>query len=167
MKNLKFNCIVSFIVNKAIIFRRQITPYLRYMTLVAALILTVTFLISCAVIQQPRAYETQDQLAVCGFKQKLADTPVKLDKLKELPQRKLILREHKGTNYYLYANAHQKCLFIGTEKAYQSYQKSEIQKQIVDNNRTANSKNEAAAAAGRVEAFNWSVGDMWVPWMYY
>ena len=140
MKNLKFNCIVSFI---------------------------ATFLIGCAVIQQPRAYEKQTALAECGFKQKLADTPVKLDKLKELPQRKLILREHKGTNYYLYANAHQKCLFIGNEKSYQSYQKSRIQKQIVDNDRTANSKNEAAAAAGRVEAFNWAVGDMWVPWMYY
>ncbi len=131
------------------------------------LILIAILLISCAVIQQPRAYETESQLAVCGFKQKLANTPEKLDKLKELPQRKFALREHNGTNYYLYANAHQKCLFIGNEKAYQSYQKSKIQKQIVDDNRTANSKNEAAAAAGRVEAFNWAVGDMWVPWMYY
>jgi len=143
MKNLKFNC------------------------LIATLILNATFLISCAVIQQPRAYETESQLAACGFRQKLADTPVKLDKLKELPQRKLILREHCGTNYYIYANAHQKCLFIGNEKAYQTYQKSEIQKQIVDNNLTANAKNKAAASAGRVEAFDWAVGDMWDPWMYY
>ena len=131
------------------------------------LILTVTFLIGCAVIQQPRAYQTEAALAESGFKQKLANTPVRLDKLKELPQRKLILREHQGTNYYIFANAHQKCLFIGNEKAYQDYQKTEIQKQIANNNRTANSKYDAAASAGRVEAFNWAVGDMWSPWMYY
>jgi len=143
MKNLKYNC------------------------LVVALILIATFLTGCAVIEQPKAYETEYQLAVCGFKQKLADTPVKLDKLKELPQRKLILREHCGTNYYLYANAHQKCLFIGNEKAYQSYQRSEVQKQIEDNNRTARAENNAAVSAGRVEEFDWEMGDMWVPWMWY
>ena len=119
------------------------------------LILTVTFFIGCAVIQQPRAYETETALAESGFRQKLANTPEKLDKLKKLPQRKLLLREHRGTNYYVFANAHQKCLFIGNDKAYQNYQKTEIQKQIANNNRSANSKYDAAASAGRVEAFNW------------
>ena len=131
------------------------------------LILIVTFLIGCAVIQQPHAYQTETTLAESGFRQKLANTPVKLDKLKKLPQRKLILREHRGTNYYVFANAHQKCLFIGNEKAYQNYQKTEIQKQIANNNLSANSKYNAAASAGRVEAFDWAIGDMWVPWMYY
>ena len=140
---------------------------LKISCLFITLILTAIFLIGCAVIEQPRAYETEDQLAVCGFKQRLANTPAKLDKLKKLPQRKLILREHKGTNYYVYANAHQKCLFIGNEKSYQNYQKSEIQKQIVDNNLSANAANKAAVSAGRVEAFDWELGDMWVPWMWY
>ena len=131
----------------------------------------ITFMVSwfsgCAIIEQPGAYKTEDQLAVCGFKQKLADTPVKLNKLKALPQRKLILRNQNGTNYYVYANAHQKCLFIGNEKAYQKYQKSEIQKQIENDNLTANAENNAAANDVRVETFDWDVGDMWVPWMWY
>jgi len=127
----------------------------------------ILLLAGCAVIEQPGAYETEDQLAKCGFKQRLADTQAKLDKLKALPQRKLILRVQDGTNYYVYANAHQKCLFVGNEKAYQRYQKSELQKQIENNNLTADAENKAAANDVRVETFDWEMGDMWVPWMWY
>ena len=127
----------------------------------------ISIMTSCAIIEQPGAYETEDQLAVCGFKQRLADTPDKLNKLKALPQRKLILRDQNGTNYYVYANAHQKCLFIGNEKAYQAYQRSEIQKQIENNNLTANAENNAAANDVRVETFDWDIGGLWVPWMWY
>jgi len=138
-----------------------------YIIASSEIVFVIFLLVGCAVIEQPGAYETEDQLAKCGFKQRLADTQAKLDKLKVLPQRRLILRDQNGTNYYIYANAHQKCLFIGNEKAYQRYQKSELQKQIENNNLTADAENKAAANDICVETFDWDVGDTWVPWMYY
>ncbi len=118
---------------------------------------TVT-LAACAAIQNRDAIEMERVLAASGFQMRLADTPQKLDHLKSMTQRKLVLHQHNGKIYYIYADATScKCLYVGNEKAYQRYQKLSIEKSIAEHQRIAAEMNENSA-------MNWGLWGPWGPW---
>ena len=97
-------------------------------------------------------------LAASGFQMRLADTPQKLDHLKSMTQRKLVLHQHDDKIYYVYADATScKCLYVGNEKAYDRYQKLALQKKIADEQRRAAEMNENAP-------MNWGLWGPWGPW---
>ncbi len=115
-------------------------------------------LAACAAIQNRDAIEMERLLAGSGFQMRLADTPQKLDHLKSMTQRKLVLHHHNDKIYYVYADATScKCLYVGSEKAYDRYQKLALQKKIADEQRTAAEMNENAP-------MNWGMWGPWGPW---
>lgn len=85
-------------------------------------------LAGCAVIQGQKAIQMERLLAAAGFQMRLADSPEKLRHLKTLTQRKLVPHQRDGRVYYVYADATScQCLYVGTEKAYQRYQRLALQ----------------------------------------
>jgi hypothetical protein len=112
-------------------------------------------LAGCAWLQNMEADDTEQVLSAAGFQMKPADTPEKLAHLQTLTQRKLVPHERDGRLYYVYADAnHCKCLYVGTEQAYQRYQKFALEKQIANEQREAAQMNMDAA-------MDWN---MWGPW---
>ncbi len=115
-------------------------------------------LMGCAMIQNSKAIKMERLLAAAGFQMRLADTPERLAHLKTLTQRKLVPHERDGHIYYVYADATScKCLYVGTEKAYQRFQNLAIGQQIADEQRMAAEMNEDAA-------MNWGVWGPFGPW---
>ncbi len=119
----------------------------------------------CAMFENRFASQTEQELIAAGFITKLANSPEKLEKLKTMKQRALVLYERDGTNFYVYANDNKNCIYIGDDKAYQKYQtiqlkqeQAEQAEQIAADNRAAASYNQAAASQ---EAMDWG---MWGPW---
>ena len=97
-------------------------------TFVAVLLSTLS---GCASMRDRDAIKTERILAASGFRMKLADTPEKLAHLQTLPQRKLTPRPKDGGVWYVYADASScKCLYAGSEEAYQRYQKIVVQQQF-------------------------------------
>lgn len=118
---------------------------------------TVT-LAACAAIQNADAIDTERMLAAAGFQMRFADTPQKLDHVKSMTQRKLVLHRRDNKTYYVYADATScKCLYVGNEKAYQRYQKLEIDRKIADNRRMAAEMDEEAS-------MDWGLWAPWGPW---
>ena len=129
---------------------------------VAFLSLLIT---SCAMVENRWASETEQELIAAGFITKLANSPEKLEKLKTMKQRAIVLYERDGKNFYVYANDNKNCIYIGDDKAYQKYQtiklkqeQAEQAEQIAADNRAAASYNQAAASQ---DAMDWG---MWGPW---
>lgn len=113
---------------------------------------------ACAAIQNSRAIEMERLLAASGFQMRLADTPRKLDHLKSMTQRKLVLHHHEGKIYYVYADATScQCIYVGNEKAYGRYQKLALEKNIADERRRAAEINQNAY-------MNWGLWGPWGPW---
>lgn len=97
---------------------------------------------------------TQGFLEEAGFVKKPADTPAKLDHLKNLTQHTLVLHQRNGENYYVYADASNcKCLYVGDEEAFQRFHR--IMERI--------SKLEEPVPGPRSidPEMNW---EMWAPW---
>lgn len=79
-------------------------------------------LVGCATVEKDTAMDTERLLAASGFQMRMADTPQKLDKIKTMTLRKLIRHQRNGTADYIYADATGcKCLYAGTEKAYNKF----------------------------------------------
>lgn len=82
---------------------------------------TAFYLLGCATTStKEKAFDAEKLLVSAGFTYKVADTAEKLEKLKSLPQRKLLrhLRQDKVT--YLYADVVAcKCVYMGDEAAFQ------------------------------------------------
>jgi len=127
-------------------------------TSLIALIGFAAMFTACAAIQNRDAMDTERMLAASGFQMRLAGTPQKLDHLKSMTQRKLVLHQHNGKIYYVYADAtFCQCLYVGNEKAYQRYQKLAIERNIAENQRMAAEMNENAS-------MNWGMWGPWGPW---
>ena len=85
-------------------------------------ILTAFYLLGCATTSpKEKAFDAENLLVSAGFTYKVADTAEKLEKLKSLPQRKLLRHERQDKVTYLYADVVAcKCVYMGDEAAYQS-----------------------------------------------
>jgi len=113
---------------------------------------------ACAAMQNQEAMGVERTLAAAGFQIKFADTPEKMNHLTTMEQRALFPTQRDGKLYYMYADATTcKCLYVGTEKAYQRYQELAIQQQIAQNQSNA-------AAMYRMSAMNWGMWGPWGPW---
>jgi len=126
---------------------------------VAALAILGMALSACATIRSHQAARTERLLAAAGFQMKLADTPDKMARLEALPQMKLVPHTRgDGQLFFLYADAKDcKCLYVGTQEAYQRYQKLEVQQKIVEDQRMTAQMNEDAA-------LDWGMWEPWGPW---
>lgn len=118
-------------------------------------------LAGCAWIQNRQAIETERILAAAGFQMKFADTPEKIAHLQTMTQRKLVPHQRDGKVYYVYADANEcKCIYVGTEQAYQRYQKLAFEKRL------ANAQLQAAAM-NRDASMNWNMWGGWGPGPWY
>jgi hypothetical protein len=118
---------------------------LRAAVLTAGLVLVLT---GCQAIGNEEAQSTEQVLAAAGFHMKEATTPEQLANLKALTQRKLVIHDQNGQTRYVYADADGcKCVYVGSEKNYDEFQKLSIKQEIAQDNLDA--------------SMDWG---MWGPW---
>ncbi|MFP6564423.1 MAG: hypothetical protein VCC68_08070, partial [Myxococcota bacterium] len=105
-----------------------------------------------------QAMQTERMLAAAGFQMRMADTPEKLARLAKLTQRELMPKMKDDSLRYVYADAEYcKCLYVGTEKAYQRYSRYALKQSQVNANLAAAQMNEDAS-------LNWGMWGPWGPW---
>jgi len=109
-------------------------------------------LAGCAAIQNSDTQATERNLAAAGFQMKYATTSAQLAHVTSLPQRKLTRTAgHNGGNYFLWADATDcKCIYVGSEAAYDRFQRISAVKQIAMENEMA--------------SMNWPIWGPWGPW---
>ena len=121
---------------------------------IIAIIATAMLLTGCAAIEKSDAMDTERLLAASGFKMKFANTPEKLANITAMTQRTVVPHDKNGTVYYAYADAEFcKCIYLGTEKNYQQYEKIAIERNIAQMNENA--------------AVNWNAWGAWGDGEYY
>lgn len=131
--------------------RRSPLHYLK-VPVAAALLIVVA---GCASMQRNEAAGTEQLLAAAGFHVQLADTPKKVAQVKALPQHRLFPQMRDGKLYYVYADSSLcACIYIGTEKNYQQFERLAVKERIAEDQRVAAQMNANAA-------MDWS---MWGPW---
>lgn len=107
----------------------------------------------CAMVERQETKSTEQLLSAGGFSIKAADTPEKLSKLQAMKQRKILRRQGPdGQPQFLFADAtYCRCLYIGNEAAYQSYQKLSVEQQIAEDQQQA----ELDASMDSPWAYDW------------
>ena len=121
---------------------------------IIAIVATGLLLTGCAALEKSDAMDTERLLAASGFKMKLANTPEKLANITAMTQRTVVPHDKNGTVYYAYADAEFcKCIYLGTEKNYQQYEKIAVERRIAQMNENA--------------AVNWNAWGTWGEGRYY
>ena len=101
---------------------------------------------------------TERLLAAAGFQMRLANTPEREAHLKTMTQHEIVPHEENGSMRFVYADAEYcKCVYVGTEAAYQRYQKYAMKQQQTDARLQAAQMNEDAS-------MNWGMWGPWGPW---
>ena len=117
-------------------------------------ILSAALALGCA----GQTMQTERLLAAAGFQMRLANTPEREAHLKAMTQHELVPHEENGAMRFVYADAkYCKCIYVGTEAAYQRYQKYAMKQQQSDAQLEAAQMNEDAA-------MNWGMWGPWGPW---
>ena len=105
----------------------------------------------CQMVETSEAEDTEQMLAAAGFQMKEVTTPEQMANLEKLTQRKLVIQEQDGQPRYVYADAQDcKCVYVGTERNYDEYQRLSVKEQIAEDNADA--------------ALNWGGWGPWDPW---
>lgn len=113
---------------------------------------------ACTAIERDNALQTERTLAAAGFQMKFADDSGKIQNTSALPQRELTPTRLDGETRFVYADAEFcKCVYVGTEKAYQRYQNLAVRQKIAQANLSAAQAQESAA-------MNWGMWGGWGPW---
>jgi len=125
----------------------------------AVVLLGGTLAAGCTAMRRDSAFQTERTLAAAGFQMKFADDPAKLASIAKIqPQRGLVPQQMDGEPRFVNADANFcKCIYVGTEKAYQRYQGLAIRQEISDSRL-------AAAQAQESAAMNWGMWGGWGPW---
>lgn len=111
----------------------------------------------CQTIRNNNAVAQEHMLAAAGFQMKQAQTPEQLANLQSLPQRKLAPHTKDDQLLYVYADAGAcQCVYVGTEKNYQQYQKMAYEQDLAD-------EKEMTAEMNVEASMNWGA---WGPWRY-
>ena len=85
----------------------------------------------CSAMEKSDAMDTERVLAAAGFQMKFADTPALREQVQKLPQRKIAHVLRDGKLLFVYAdNLVCKCMYVGSEAAYQRYEKLALEKNI-------------------------------------
>jgi hypothetical protein len=121
--------------------------------LAAIAVMLVCQIGGCAMIQRQETHSTEQLLSAGGFSIKAADTPEKLSKLQSMKQRKILRRQGPdGQPQFLFADAtYCRCLYIGDEMAYQTYQRLSVEQQIAEERQQA----ELDASMDSPWAYDW------------
>jgi hypothetical protein len=103
--------------------------------------------------------QTERTLAAAGFQMKFADTPERIEQVDSFkPQRTLTPQPYDGETRFVYADSEFcKCLYAGTPKAYERYQKLALQQNIAQAQLYAAEDEEAAS-------MSWGPWGGWGPW---
>jgi hypothetical protein len=102
--------------------------------------------------------QTERLLAAAGFQMRLADSPERQAHLATMMQRQLVPEMQDGSLRYIYADAkYCKCIYVGTEKAYQRYERYAFKQRVSDQRLAAAQINEDAS-------MNWGMWGPWGPW---
>jgi hypothetical protein len=109
----------------------------------------------CAAMRQQEGLQMDRLLAAAGFQVRPANTAEKLTQLKTMTPLKVIPTVRDGKTFFVVSDPYEcKCLYVGNEKAYDSYQKLALQQQYAQDSLDAAEMNEDAA-------MDWG---MWGPW---
>ena len=82
----------------------------------------ILFAVACATSSEKKGFGTEKLLVAAGFQYKMAQNPEQLEKLRKVPQDKLIRHDHDGKPVYVYVSAEGcKCHYVGDEAAYLKY----------------------------------------------
>lgn len=115
-------------------------------------------LTSCQTIRDSNTKSQEEMLAAAGFQMKQAQTPEQLANVRGMSQRKLIPHTRDGQVMYVYADAGVcQCVYVGTEKNYQEYQKMVYKTELA-------TQQELTAEANREAMIDWRVWGPWGPW---
>ena len=117
---------------------------------------TTFALTGCAAMRRQEASNTGDLLIAAGFMQKPADTPVRAEKLHEMPPLKMVSQPKDGHLVYRYADPYScDCLYVGDQQAYAQYKSLALEKKIAD-------ERLETARMEEDEAMDWTLwGPMW------
>jgi hypothetical protein len=118
------------------------------------LFLSFGMITACQTPQQ-RIEHHEDNLAAAGFIIRPANTPERQAMLQRLPPHKFVTRVHGDTVHYVYADPSVcNCLYVGTQQAYDQYQRDRQQKHLADEQQmNADAYNDAS--------WSWNA---WGPW---
>ena len=100
-----------------------------------AIIATTTLSLALAACQTSAesVQHKENDLAAAGFVARPANTSARVAMLKRLPPNKFLMRSKGNTVSYVYADpVNCNCLYVGTQKAYGSYQATKKQERIAD-----------------------------------
>jgi len=118
-------------------------------------ILLVFGLTACKTIERNEAIQKERLLAAAGFQMRMADTPSRAQELASLPKRKLVPTRSGGSLHYVYADdLGCKCIYVGTEEAYQRYERYALKARIAN-------QQQQAAMDMQEASLNWGT---WGPW---
>lgn len=122
-----------------------------------AVMLTLS-IAACASMRESNRVDIEKLLKASGFKKGIADTPDKLDQLKDLPQRKLVRYEEGDKTLYIYADVEKcKCAYAGDEEAYIKYQSAVQERQQAEEDRRDSIRNQRE----QIEWDDWSFDKAW------
>jgi hypothetical protein len=122
----------------------------RLPTRIAAIALMAT--LGCAAMQKSDTMKHERSLAAAGFQMRFADSPDRLTQIQALPQGKLVSVPFEGERRWVYADAEYcKCMYVGTEMAYDRYQRIAIRQQLAEERLEASS-------------MDWGGWGGWGPW---
>ena len=95
---------------------------------------TAFFMLGCALMgSKDKAFDEEKLLVSADFTYKVADTAAKLEKLKRLPQRKMLRHVRQGKVTYLYVDvAACKCVYLGDEAAFKRLQHLEYENKLTE-----------------------------------
>jgi hypothetical protein len=113
----------------------------------------------CASIANENAMDIEQRLAAAGFQMKVADTPEKLAHLKTMADRRLVPSTLDGQTVFVYADAEScKCVYVGSQKDYQEYERLSIQQNVANEQRATAADIDMAQTNAEM---NW---DLWGAW---
>lgn len=132
----------------------------QYVKAIGIVLFTGTLLSGCAAMEKSAVENNENLLTAAGFRMKPADTPEKFAHLKSMQQRKLLTHVQNGSVFYAYADARFcQCLYMGSEKNYQDYERLRIEQNIAEMNQNIEMNQEAAMSWGP-----WGGWNGWGPW---
>lgn len=119
------------------------------------LLLTAILALAACATPQERVSQKEDHLAAAGFDVRPADSPERQAMLNRLPPHQFVLRKHDDTTNYVYADPLVcDCLYVGSQQAYDNYERYLQQKQILN-------QQETTAQLYSDGGWNWGA---WGPW---
>jgi hypothetical protein len=135
----------------------QIITGLKIFVQLLAVMLTLS-IAACASMRESNRVDIEKLLKASGFKKGVADTPDKLDQLKDLPQRKLVRYEEGDKTFYIYADVKKcKCAYAGDEEAFKKYQRLVHKRQQAEEDRRESVRDQQR----HMEWDDWSFDRAW------